>query len=85
MEREGRESTRAAAANWTAPSGEEEEQKRLPESAGLRTGDAKAADNREGESQELPQPPPGLAPREQQAPPPLPRRTTGYTTARGEE
>ena len=84
-EREGRESTRAAEASRTALSGEEEEQKRLPESTGLRTGDTRAADNREGESRELPLPPPGLAPQEQQAPPPLPRETTEYTTARGQE
>ena len=76
---------RGWAMSQTALRGEEEEQKRLPESTGLRTGDARAADNQEGESREPPPPPPGLEPWEQQAPLPPPRETTGYTTARGEE
>ena len=83
MERENRESTRAAEVSRTVLSGEEEEQKRLTESTGLRARDTRAADNQEGESQEPP--PPGSEPREQQAPPLPQRETTGYTTARGEE
>ena len=69
------ESTRAAVASQTALSGEEEEQKRLPESTGLRAGDTRAADNQEGESRETPPPPlpPGPEPREQPAPPPQQR------------
>ena len=67
----------------TALSGEEEEQKKLPESARLRARDTRVADNQEGESGETP--PPGPEPWEQQAPPPPPRETTGYTTPRGEE
>ena len=84
-ERESRESTGAAAASRTALSGEEEEQKRLSESPGLRAGDTREVDNQEGESREPPPLPPGSEPREQQAPPPPQKETTGYTTARGEE
>ena len=73
-ERESRESTGAAAASWTVLSGEEEEQKRLSESTGLRAGDTRAADNQETESRELPLPPPGSEPREPQAPPPPSQR-----------
>ena len=85
MERENRESTRAAGVSRTVLSGEEEEQKRLTESTGLRARDTRAADNQEGESQETPPLPPGLARREQQAPPLPPRETTEYTTPRDKE
>ena len=83
MERKHCESTGAAAASGTELSGEEEEQLRLLGSTGLRAGDNRAADNQQGESWETPQPPPGLVPREQPAPPLLLRETTEYTTAGG--
>ena len=82
-ERRHCESTGAAAASGTALSREEGEQQRLPGSTGLRAGDNSAAGNQQGGDRETPPPPPGPVPREQ--PPPLPRETTGYITARGEE
>ena len=84
-ERESRESTGAAAASRTALSGEEEEQKRLPESTGLRAGDTRAVDNQEGERREPPPLPPSSELREQQAPTLPQKETMGYTTARGKE
>ena len=83
-ERENRESTRAAAVSRTALSGEEEEQKRLPERTGLRAGDTRAQTTRK-ESRETPPPPLGPEPREQRAPPPPQKETTGYTAVRGEK
>ena len=83
MESGNRESTGASVASQTALSGEEEEQKRLSESAGLRARDTRAVDNQERVSREPLPPPPGSELQKQQAPPQT--ETTGYTTARGKE
>ena len=58
-----RESTGAAAASGTALSKGREEQKKPSESTGLRAGNTRAADNKQGGSQEQPPSPPRPAPR----------------------
>ena len=63
MEGGNRESTGAAAVRGTALSEGREEQKKPSESTGLRAGNTRAADNKQGGSQEQPPLPPGPAPR----------------------